>query len=264
MSERTCCVEGCDTRHDARGYCPAHYRRWQLYGDPLGSKVRAYKKRPRCSIECCDKPNYGHAYCKMHYWRWKRHGDPLWEQTHSLTHPRLCVHCAEQYQPSRKLQRFCSRSCATQFRQSDDYKALAAQDQKKCTKCGEIKSRDHFFRRAEVGDGLVSWCKECHRVITAAINARPDVKLRRRERGLRTKYGMTNREYDQMLATQHHQCLICGRKHGEDGKPLVVDHCHTTGVVRGLLCALCNSAIGYFEEDVDRMVNAISYLGGRQ
>ena len=262
MSERTCSLEGCDKRHEARGYCPAHYRRWQLYGDPLGSKVREYKTRPRCSVEGCDRPHQGHSFCEMHYWRWKRHGDPRIGRQSFIADPRLCVHCGDEYQPKRARQRFCGRRCATLFRQTDEYKTLARQNSKRCTKCGEVKRLDEYYPTKRGTTGTSPWCKGCHAALSARINARPEMKLRRKDRDLRKKYGLSLDAFQQMLSRQEHRCLICGCRDGEEGRQLVVDHCHKTGAVRGLLCGLCNSAIGYFEEDTDRMFKAIAYLGG--
>lgn len=69
------------------------------------------------------------------------------------------------------------------------------------------------------------------------------------------KYGLSHAEYEAMLAAQDGKCAICGEK----GK-LVVDHNHQTDAVRSLLCSPCNTAIGLFKEDTDRMKAAIQYL----
>lgn len=50
-------------------------------------------------------------------------------------------------------------------------------------------------------------------------------------------------------------CRICGT-----AERLVIDHDHTTGKIRGVLCRKCNSAIGFFEESTDRLRAAIDYL----
>ena len=66
-----------------------------------------------------------------------------------------------------------------------------------------------------------------------------------------------------MLEEQEYGCKICGTKKSymKHSKYLCVDHCHTTGKVRGLLCSKCNSAIGLFDEDTSRMRLAMQYLG---
>lgn len=81
---------------------------------------------------------------------------------------------------------------------------------------------------------------------------------------LRKSYGMTLAQYDARHAEQGGACAICGdvypaRKHGAT-KRLCVDHDHTTGQVRDLLCAWCNSAIGLFRDDPDRVSCAAIYL----
>jgi len=54
------------------------------------------------------------------------------------------------------------------------------------------------------------------------------------------------------------KCAICGKQKGKRNHAL--DHCHKTKKLRGILCANCNTAIGMFEEDTDRMRAAIAYL----
>lgn len=262
MSERTCSIEGCDKPHEARGWCPAHYRRWRATGDPQGCKIREYKTRPRCTVDECDNPNYGHRYCQLHYWRWKRHGDPLRESKSPLSRLRECVYCTKEYQPRRTDQRFCSRRCASLFRQGDEHKELLAQERKRCTRCLQIKSRTEFYQARRSVDGITHWCKDCLSARSAERNSRPEEKRRARENKLRAKYSITLNDYDRMLDEQNHRCRICGRPQGAGGKELVVDHCHTTGRVRGLLCGHCNSGIGMFEDNPLRLAAAIAYLRG--
>lgn len=82
---------------------------------------------------------------------------------------------------------------------------------------------------------------------------------------LRYNYGITSEEYDAMLEAQGGVCAICkrpetGKHQSGNTKSLAVDHCHTTGKIRGLLCGDCNRAIGLFEDDVSRLGAAIAYL----
>ncbi len=60
-----------------------------------------------------------------------------------------------------------------------------------------------------------------------------------------------------MLQDQKNSCLICNR---ELDQSACVDHCHTTGKVRGLLCRQCNMALGLLKDNIDSLENAINYL----
>lgn len=71
------------------------------------------------------------------------------------------------------------------------------------------------------------------------------------------KYGISRHDYRALLTSQGGKCMICQDLVGGD---LRVDHDHTTGKVRSLLCANCNSALGLFQEDTTRLSRAIEYL----
>ena len=80
--------------------------------------------------------------------------------------------------------------------------------------------------------------------------------------GLR-KYGLTLADYDAMLEKQSGMCAICKTSQpGGRGKhrAFVVDHCHTSGRVRGLLCSMCNTAIGLLSDSTANLKSAINYL----
>jgi hypothetical protein len=62
-----------------------------------------------------------------------------------------------------------------------------------------------------------------------------------------------------MLKRQDGSCAICGIESGPEVR-LVVDHCHETGHVRGLLCRHCNLILGYARESDRTLESAISYL----
>lgn len=100
-----------------------------------------------------------------------------------------------------------------------------------------------------------SRCVECYAEQVSRAN---DRRLNR-ESLLRTQYGMTLDDYDELVRRQGNRCLICGQT-PPDGQLLHVDHDHETGAIRGLLCNTCNRALGMFGDDLDRVRAAVAYL----
>lgn len=73
-------------------------------------------------------------------------------------------------------------------------------------------------------------------------------------------YGITSEDYDKMLLEQNNSCAICKVHLMDLKKTPNIDHCHSTGKVRGLLCNNCNFGLGFFKDNVDNMLEAILYL----
>jgi len=74
------------------------------------------------------------------------------------------------------------------------------------------------------------------------------------------KYGITEDQYNEIWIEQCGRCAICKKHEQELGKVLYIDHCHSTGKVRGLLCQKCNTGIGLLFDDKEILLNAIKYL----
>jgi hypothetical protein len=87
-----------------------------------------------------------------------------------------------------------------------------------------------------------------------------DHKVDNQEYHLRRTFGIALDEYNQVFAKQEGKCAICGRYQSEFKRAFDVDHNHETGTVRGLLCSKCNMGIGYFNDDVTLLSDAIQYL----
>jgi hypothetical protein len=83
---------------------------------------------------------------------------------------------------------------------------------------------------------------------------------------LKTRYNIDLEEYQQLLIKQNYSCAICNNPETtKDNRTtqirmLAVDHCHKTGVVRGLLCQKCNQALGLLGDNMNIFLNAIAYL----
>jgi hypothetical protein len=82
-----------------------------------------------------------------------------------------------------------------------------------------------------------------------------------RKDNLKSRYGITEDDYNLMSAKQNNSCAICKQKSEIN---LSVDHCHKTGIVRGLLCRNCNLALGYLKDDTNRIESAMQYLSESQ
>lgn len=81
------------------------------------------------------------------------------------------------------------------------------------------------------------------------------VRKATKEYDLRTKYGITYEDYEELLVKQDGKCALCGRV-----SVLAIDHCHKTGKIRGLLCNQCNLGIGLLKEDPEIFKKALEYL----
>lgn len=80
-----------------------------------------------------------------------------------------------------------------------------------------------------------------------------------RRLNLKHSFGITIDEYERLLVSQNGLCAIC-RKRCVTGKRLSVDHDHSTGKIRGLLCMKCNSMIGHADDSLIVLQSAIAYL----
>lgn len=135
-------------------------------------------------------------------------------------------------------------------------KCVINEEGRECSKCKEYKIWKNFAHDKKNRLGRCSICKACNNKYQKE-KACPQSK---RKRQLKSVYGITLETYNQMLEEQNHGCKLCGKTVKTNGKALAVDHCHATGIVRGLLCAQCNIGLGNFEDNQDRLRLAIQYL----
>lgn len=144
---------------------------------------------------------------------------------------------------------------------------------KVCSKCNENKSLNQYSKSGV--RGLRANCKSCdskrcqnwknqnrseyNNYMTKWRTNNPD---KQHATEIKRRYGLSIEEYNKILEFQAYCCAICLLKHNpliKRGR-LYVDHCHATNRIRGLLCGSCNSAIGYLEDNKDRLRRAIVYL----
>jgi len=79
-------------------------------------------------------------------------------------------------------------------------------------------------------------------------------KDRRAELNLK-QYGLSQKEWDEMFHAQNQCCAICGKHQSNFKYRLAVDHCHSTGKIRALLCPKCNNAVAAFENYAELVQN---------
>lgn len=169
-----------------------------------------------------------------------------------------------------------------------------------CRSCGVTKSRDEFHKASREKNGLQFRCKACDKEWHAArylrdkekINAQafkwrtenaarasetgmkwrkanPDkVKEYQRTTNLRKNFGLEQSDYKAMLDEQNGVCFLCEKPETHINyktktlAALSVDHCHTQGHVRRLLCNNCNHALGFFKDDPELLRKAANYVEG--
>ena len=150
---------------------------------------------------------------------------------------------------------------------------------KLCKFCNTEKpeTTDFFQKNNKGKKGLHSKCKECVNIYSKrhyhegykVIKKSKDIlnheqkKHKNRSNMLWTYYRLREDDYRKILDKQKGCCAICEKSlinPKYSNNDCHVDHCHKTGIVRGLLCGNCNALIGYAKENINILNNSIKYL----
>lgn len=142
-------------------------------------------------------------------------------------------------------------------------------DKKLCSRCKEEKEITEYY----LSKGRYSSaCKSCKSNMYKDWEKRnPEKRKEIHERHyektarwhvLKYKYGITKEDYEKMLLLQNGKCAICGTTNSRHNKSnnLLVDHCHDSLKVRGLLCNRCNTTLGLVNDNIDILSKMIDYL----
>lgn len=124
-----------------------------------------------------------------------------------------------------------------------------------CPKCGEADIAKFYVDKQ--GRRTNRFCRECHKQLCKERWHKRSPIDRWASRA--KMYKVTKEFLVDMHEKQQGKCAICGEIPKSE-RGLHVDHCHTTGAVRGLLCHGCNTGIGALKEDAEILSNAIKYL----
>jgi sulfur transfer complex TusBCD TusB component (DsrH family) len=130
-----------------------------------------------------------------------------------------------------------------------------------CVAC----TRENSFIRNKTG--IQKEYIEKNRKKINAYNRKTYNSLSEEEKTIRNRrqqvalYGLTLEQYDAMVIEQNGVCAICKQSETVSiKKNMCIDHDHKTGKVRQLLCDKCNRGIGYFNESIDALEQAVLYL----
>ena len=135
--------------------------------------------------------------------------------------------------------------------------------ERKCRTCDETKNLlDNYYRSRKDKTLPSSYSYECKECTVSRVKKRhrlnPSIN---RESHLRRRYGITIQEYTDILESQGNACATCGTTEpGGTWKSFAVDHDHTTGKVRGMLCKSCNIALGEVDDNLQTLTNMVEYL----
>jgi len=161
---------------------------------------------------------------------------------------------------------------------------------KRCTKCKELKPLEQFTKFVKSKDGLYRLCKECkYKIFKKWYTKDPEIRKKKRSKycsenrdrvnatclkwrknnpekyifntfksRLKIKYKLTVEQVNEMLKKQNNKCPICNRSFDIIKK--TVDHNHLNEKIRSILCHQCNSGLGFFDDNIERLNNAINYL----
>ena len=178
-----------------------------------------------------------------------------------------CSRCGEEkdeylFYPSKKVGKWCI-SCDKEHKRQKYRNKIARElvipNTKLCSSCLTIKPSNDFKIRRTNSDSLSNQCISCEKINKEKYCRNP---RRERDLALRRTFNMTHEDFDLMENSQNGVCKICGSSPSGKFKYLSVDHDHSTGRIRGLLCNKCNSGLGLFNDSSALLVKASKYLSG--
>lgn len=217
---KVCLIEGCGKKHCGSGFCGMHYARFRKHGDP--NYIPPVLADPGCKIDGCKNSFLAKGLCRMHYSRFQRHGD---------------------------------------FEHGRPQAPLDENNMRRCKKCGAEKPLGEFSKHPECFGGRTRTCTSCENTVRRESYWRDpgSVRTRARKARLFKLFRITPEEWSAFFEKQGGVCAICGLPELPNRR-LAVDHNHTTGKVRGLLCRACNTAIGFLKDSTATLSAAIEYI----
>jgi uncharacterized C2H2 Zn-finger protein len=133
---------------------------------------------------------------------------------------------------------------------------------KTCPRCGGVfpKTTKYWHRSNARSDGCFGYCRECS--LKEKSSKYSSIKDRARWRIIKTKYNLSQEDFDRMFEGCGGRCMICKKSFSSERRSTTphIDHDHETGEVRGLLCGPCNSGLGYFKDSPESLREAVRYL----
>ena len=215
----------------------------------------------KCHVINCTEPAVAKGLCRKHYMQVKRHGEVKDERPSDWgkreKHPAYKVWC--------NLRRHYRETTAQtwldnfwQFVQDipdkPEMSTAFRPDKLQPWSKSNFYWKEHRSSSAERKEYSREWQQKSRA-------ANPDYYLTRQ---LQKTYGITLEWYRKILTEQNGVCAICKKLETTQirGKTIAmsVDHCHTSGKARGLLCTQCNRGLGLFKDDPEILQSAISYL----
>lgn len=169
--------------------------------------------------------------------------------------------CGKPFTTQWKIKKFCSPICL----QRGQYLRLKARQQALGLNTRRIPKRPGI-RLGMTPEEALAWGKEVRRETNRKhkirINAECKADPRKGwEKRIREKYKITASDYFVLSENQGNKCALCDKPRAHDDlKVLHVDHCHTSGKVRGLLCFNCNAMLGHAKDRTEVLKRAIEYL----
>lgn len=203
----------------------------------------------------------------------------------SVVEKRKCKECGKEFETTYLQQLFCEPRCKFTYR--NRIKPKKQHPDRECKHCGKV-----FTPTPVKGFGNVCCSPECteEHILTLqrarltrernayngdkfvskgsiwAAKDRLENPDKYRDQDLQRSYGITLETYNKMLEAQGGVCKICGKpetayeKKTGKVRALAVDHCHTKGHVRSLLCTGCNQGLGNFKDSIELLEKAVEYL----
>ncbi len=142
---------------------------------------------------------------------------------------------------------------------------------KQCPECSQDKELSEFYKKTRYYKypnspaGVSNLCKECDKAARKRyLDQNPEVKTLTDRKYHLKRYGLTVESYNSLFLKQNGCCAGCNLHQSEFNRNFAVDHCHTTGKVRGLLCVACNLVIGHAQDDTSILLNLIKYLNNHK
>lgn len=235
----------------------------------VAQMARERRQRDPEKVRAAERKRYGNLTPEQYAARREAQRESYKRKRLERAGGRTCDECGGPIPPEVNLQRkTCSKEC--QRSRSNKY---AREYHRKRYGHSPVGSAESSQRRSEMmkarwaAGGHVfkpRACRCCEETFTP--NSSGDRYCSReckRFRDLGKRYGVEGKTLRETYLRQGGKCAICGqgaRGWGSRTLQLMVDHCHHTGLVRGFLCGECNSAIGRFGDDPERLRAALAYL----